>query len=85
MVRVLDMGHQLTSVTDQAKPSSEQVSSRTPFGGVDVGVRKHPSSKDSGDFIGVDTIVLRFSSVNGFHVQRVAEDKMDLFLSTQVR
>jgi hypothetical protein len=78
------MGHQLAPVTDQAKSSSEQVSGRTPFGGVDVGVREHPSSKDGGDFISVDTIVLCFSSVNGFHVQCVTEDKTDLFLSTQV-
>ncbi len=31
VVGVLDMRHQLTAMTDQAKSSSEQVSSRTPF------------------------------------------------------
>ena len=84
MVGVLDMGHQAASMTDQAKSSSEQISSRTPSGGVDVGVREHPSSKNGRDFISVDTIVFRFSSVDSFHVQRMTEDKMDLFLSTQV-
>ncbi len=84
MVGVLDMGHQAASMTDQAKSSSGQVSSRTPFGGVDVGVRKHPSSKDGGDFIGVDTVVLCFTTMDSFHLQRMTEDKMDLFLSAQV-
>ena len=83
-MRVLDMGHQLASMTDQVKSPSEQVSSRPPFGRVDIGARKHPSSKNRGDFIGVDTVVLCFSSVNGFHVEGVSEYESYTFLLAQI-
>jgi hypothetical protein len=45
---------------------------------------KHAASEQGSDLKGVDLIVFSFSSMDGFHVEGMAEDEGDVFLGTEV-
>jgi hypothetical protein len=84
VVGVLDVSQELTSLSHQGEAATEEVSSRAHLGWVDVGLRKHASSKEGGDLESIDAVVLGLASVNGLHVQSVAENEVDAFPSTEV-
>jgi hypothetical protein len=72
MVRVLDVSQELASLADQVEPSTQEVSSGTHFGWVDVSLRKHASSEQGCDLESIDAVVFCFAAVNGFHVERMS-------------
>ena len=51
---------------------------------IDVGLRQHAAAQEHGDLSSIDTVVLGLAAVNRFHVQRVAEDEGDTFVSAQI-
>ena len=77
MVRVLDVGEEQASLAHQGEPAAQEIASGAHLGRVDIGLRKHASSKQGRDLERVDAVVLGLASVNGLHVQSVTEDEVD--------
>jgi hypothetical protein len=50
IMRVADVRQQMGSVTRKTKSSSKEVSSRTPFGRVNISLRQHAPAEDRSDF-----------------------------------
>jgi hypothetical protein len=84
-VGVLDVRQQLRPFPGEIHPTPEQVTGRPHGGGIDVGLREHPPAEQHGNLVGVDLIVFGLAAMDGFHIQRVPEDKRDAFLRIQVR
>ena len=84
MMGVLDMGEELGSLADEVESSSEKVSRGSHLGRVGVGERHSSSSQEHGDLQGIELIVLGLGAMDKPHVERVAEDEIDLFSQTEI-
>ncbi len=80
----LDMRDQFSSFPDQIVPSSQKIPGRPHFCRVDIGQRECSPLKDRCDLPGINSVVLGFSSMNGFHVQRMSENERDPFFCAEV-
>jgi hypothetical protein len=65
-------------------PAPEESTGRAPLRGVDVGLWEHASTQEHGDVLSIDFVVFGFTTVDGFHIERVPEDKGNAFLRTEV-
>jgi hypothetical protein len=65
-------------------PAPEEITSRPHLRGLDVGLWGHPPTQEHGDFLGIDFVVFGFTTVDGFHIERVPEDKGNAFLRAEV-
>lgn len=83
-VGLVDMGQEFAAFAGQMHTSTQQVAGRTPRGGLDRGLRKHPAAPPDGDFRGVDRIVLGLAAREGRQVEGVPEDKRAPRFSTEV-
>jgi hypothetical protein len=84
VVGILDVGEELPALADEVEPAPEQIAGRAHLGGIDVGFRDQPTAQERGDLVGVNPIVLGLAAVDGFHVQRMAEDEGDLLAGAQI-
>ena len=71
-------------LTSKEQPATEKIPSRAHALWIDIGHGKHPASKQGGNLVGVDLVVLGFPAVNGFHVQSMAEHESDSFPAAQI-
>ena len=78
--RDLDVPEEFGSFAHQVGAPTQQIPSSPHGGGIDIGLRQIAPPQQSGDLISVDAIVLRLAAVDGFHVERVSEDKGYFFL-----
>jgi hypothetical protein len=62
-VGLSDMGQECAAFAGQRHPSTQQVAGRTPLGGIDRGLRKHPAAQPYGDFLGVDLLVFGLAAI----------------------
>ena len=81
---ILDVSQKLSSLAGEIHSAAEQIAGGAHFGRVDVGHGEHSTSGEHGDFLGVDSVIFRFSSVNGFHVKGVTENESYSFLFAQI-
>jgi hypothetical protein len=58
----------------QRYPAPKHVARGPPRGGIDVRLRQHPTPQEHSDLVGIDLLVLGLAPMDGFHVQRVAQD-----------
>ena len=84
VVCVLDVSKELTSLSHPKESTTQQVTGGAHLCWVDVSLGKHATSKKGGDLESIDAVVLGFSSMNGFHVEGMAEDESDTLLSAEV-
>ena len=76
---VLDAGQELAALAHEVQPPTDQIA-RGPHGrGVDIRLRQHASTRQDGDLVGVNPVVLGLAPVDGLHRQRVAEHERDAF------
>lgn len=52
--------------------------------GIDGGLGQHATTQEHGNLVGIDFVVLRFATVDRFHIERVPQDKRHPCLGTQV-
>ena len=71
-VGVLDMDEELSSVVDHEGASSQEISDCPHAARVGVGERKSAASDENGNLLGIDSVVLGFTSMDGFHVKGMA-------------
>jgi len=82
--RILDMSQKFRSLAGEIHSAPEQIAGRAHFGRVDVGHWEHPTSGEYSDLVGIDSVVLRLSTVDGFHVESMAKDESDAFFLAQI-
>ena len=70
---------------DQVQTSAQQVPCGSHRRGIDVGLGQHPAPEQHRDLVRVDLVVLRFTAVNRFHGERVAQDERDVLGRAEVR
>lgn len=83
-VGILDVGQQLRPSSHKEASPPEQVPVGPHLPGIDISNRKHPAPDQPDDLLGIDFIVLGFSSVDGFHVESVPQDKGDALIRTEI-
>ena len=81
---ILDMRQKFGPFPGEMHSASQQVTGGAHSGRIDIGQRKHSTSREHGDLVGVDSVVLGLSSVDGFHVKGMSENEFDAFFSTQI-
>ena len=53
-------------------------------GGIDVGLREHAAAEQDGNLVRVDRVIFSLATMDGLHVEGMAEDERDAFISAQV-
>jgi hypothetical protein len=79
-----DVGEELTASTNEEETAAEQIARGPHAAGVDIGHGEGTAPQEGGDLVGVDLVVLGLTPVDGFHVERMAQDEGDAFLGTEV-
>ncbi len=75
MVHDLHVDQSRGTATDHRPSASEQIAGATHLLRIDVADGKVPASQEHGQFLQDNSIALGFSSVDGFEVQRVSQQK----------
>jgi hypothetical protein len=83
-IGVLDVSEQFSPFSHEVVSSAKQISGRAHLLGVDIGHGDHASPEQCGDFPRVDSVVFAFTTVDGFHVEGMAQDKRDPLVGTQI-
>ena len=81
---MLDVRQQGRTLTHERHAAPEQISGGTHLSRIPRGLWQHATAEQHGDLMSVDRIVFGFAAMDGLHVQRMAEDKRNPFLGTQV-
>jgi hypothetical protein len=81
-VRGRTVGQQLSALARQISPAP--VPRGTHGGRRDVGLGEPATTEQGSDFLCINRVVFGFATVNGLHVQGMAEDKRDILLGTQI-
>jgi len=82
--RILDVSQKFGPLAGEIHSAPKQIACGAHLRGVDVGHWKHPASGEHSDLVGVDSVVLCLSTVNGFHIESMAKDEINPFFLTQV-
>jgi len=83
-VGVLDVGEQFGPFAHEVVSAAEEVAGGAHFSGVDIGYGQGTSAEEGGDFMGVDFVVFAFAAVDRLHVEGMAQDEGDGFLSADI-
>ena len=54
------------------------------FWEVDISHWEHSTSVEDSDLVGIDSIVLPLSTVNGIHIETMNKDESDIFFLAQI-
>jgi hypothetical protein len=65
-------------------PPPQQGARRSPRGRIDLRLGQHAPAEKHGDVLGVDRVMFGLAAGHRFHLERVAKDKREAFLRTQV-
>ena len=84
MGRILHVSQKFRSLPGEIHSAPEKIAGGTHLGRVDVGHREHSTSGKYRDLVGIDSVVLGLTAVNGFHVEGVSEDKVYTFFPAQI-
>ena len=83
-IGLLDMRQQLSPFPHEMHPPPKQVAGGSHLRGIDVGLGQHATTQEHGNFLGVDLVIFGLAPVDGFHVERMPEDKRQPLPSAQV-
>ena len=83
-VGVLDVAKEIGAFSHQVGTPAHEIPGGAHGSGIDVGLRDHACAKESADFLRIDSVVLGFTSMDGFHVEGVAEDEGDVFAIAEI-
>ena len=81
---ILEMCEQLRALTHEMQAAPQQIPGRPQGGGIDIGLREHATTEQDRDLVGIDLVVFRFATVDGLHVEGMAQDKGNPFLRAEV-
>jgi hypothetical protein len=83
-VGIVHVGQPLGSCMGQRQTASQQGAGRPPLGRLDRGVWEQAAPAQDGHLVRVDRVVCGLTPRDRLHVQGLAEDERDAFMSTQV-
>jgi hypothetical protein len=83
-VGILDMSQQGRALAHERHPTPQQVPGGPHLGRINVRLGEHPPTEQHRSLVGIDCVVCGLATVNGLHVERMAQAKRDPFLGTQV-
>jgi hypothetical protein len=83
-VGMVHVGQPLGAFMCSRPAASQQIAGRPHLGRIHRGVREHAATEHDGDLVRVDRVVVGLPTMDGLHVQGMAEDDRDAFVSTQV-
>ena len=83
-VGILDMGDEFTAPPCNIHPSSQQITGGPPFRRIGIGDGEIAALEQTGDFIGIDFIVLGLAAMDCPHIQGVAEDEGELLGGAEI-
>jgi hypothetical protein len=83
-VGLLDMSQSFGPFAPQMDPAPEEVSGGAPLGGIDRGLGQHPAAPQDSDFVRIDPIVVGLAPMDRRHGERMAQDKGNTLLRTEV-
>jgi hypothetical protein len=83
-VGILDMAQELSSFAYHESAPAQEISGRSHFGGIDIGLGDHATTQKSSDLSSVDLVVFGLSPMYGFHVEGVSENEGDTFVGTEI-
>ena len=72
-------------MADDASTPTQQIAGGPHPLGIDLSQREITTAHEPGDLEGINTVVLGFAPINGLHIKRVAQDKVDAVFFTQFR
>ena len=78
------MCQEFRPLAGEIHPAPKEIAGGAHFGRVDVGHGEHSTSGEHSDLVGIDSVVLRLSTVDGFHIERLAKDESNTFFLAQV-
>jgi hypothetical protein len=81
---VFDVSQKFGSLAGKIHSAPKKIACGAHFGRVDVGYREHTPSDEHGDFLGVYSVVLCLSTVDGFHVEGVTKNESNAFFLTEI-
>jgi len=84
VIGILDMGEEFCSFSCQMHSTTEEVTGGAHFLRIDIGHGDHATSEQDGDFMGIDLVIFCLSTMDGFHIEGVAQYKGDMFLGTEI-
>jgi hypothetical protein len=84
LVSQLHVSQQLAAASDKKHSASDQVAGGAHLTWVDIAQRKGSATHQPSDLLAVELVVLLLPSMNGLHVQSVAEDERDLLHQAEV-
>jgi len=82
--RIVHMSQEIGPSTDQKTPAAEQIAGRPHLGRIDISHREHAAAQQAGNLLGVDLVVLHLATMHSFHVQGMAEDKLNTFATAEI-
>ena len=85
ILRKLNVSEEFRAHPDQTRTAAKQIARGTHGFWVGVGLREHAASQENRNLLRVDAVVLGLPAVDGFHVERVAQNELDAFILAQVR
>jgi hypothetical protein len=74
----LDAGQQFGAMPDVEDPLPQQRPQRAFGGGIDVSGRDEVGAQQVRDLFGINAVVLVFAAVNGFEVERVGQNEVQI-------
>jgi hypothetical protein len=80
----VDTGQQCSAFPHKGHPTPEQLAGSPHVGRRDVGLREHATTAEPGNLLRVDRVVFGLTAMDGFHRQRLPEDKRHPFSGTEV-
>jgi len=80
-----DVGEEFATPTHEEESATEEVTGGPHATRVDVSHGKGAALEQHGDLVCVDLVVLGFPAVDGFHVERMAQDEGDVLLGAEIR
>ena len=84
VMHLLDMGQAFGTSTHEKRPSSQQIAGGAKLLGVDVSQGKSSATHESRDFVAIDGIGFHLSDEDGFHVESVPENELDLVFFQEI-
>jgi hypothetical protein len=81
---LVHVGQQLGAFMCSMHAASQQIAGRPQLGRRHIGVREHAATEQDGDLVRVDRVVFGLPTMDGLHVQGMAEDEREAFVSPQV-
>jgi hypothetical protein len=84
MICVLNVSKKMAALANQIQPATQDITSGSHFGRIDIRLRNHAAAQQNCNLMSIDAIVFGFASMDGFHIESVAEDEGDILIGAKI-